>query len=613
MKKRKFLFLALPLLLLALLLAACPEEVAEENDEDEEGAVTSSIQRANITQHPTSADYVTGDTIAALVVKADPSAGGTLSYKWYKVDTYTNSGGEAVGENSASYTPEVAVGATAYYYVAVSNSGSSTWTQASNPARIRMLAEAPAAPAVSVDIQTTSQQYVRGFGGMSNGFGIGAPARYMELRDINTMFNPETGLGLKILRIMIWPDPLEDVVSGKVEPQMNNQLTYIEAVKRVNKYGGYVLASPWSPPPQWKVNESINGTSPSYLLPQYYSTYAAYLKNYATEMANTYGAPIYTLSIQNEPSWPASYAGCEWSSQQQVDFFTASGVGKFLSGAPGWGAGEEGQVKIMSGEAHQNVTWNNAARDNTTANAAIDIYAYHTYGNHSNSYTAVQADSANMRKEVWMTEYNINSGEGNFAQDSTWNFVWPFTVCLDNDIRCDNANAFVWWYAKRFYSFIGDNSNGTVNGEVQPRGYIISHYAKYATDTVRVGAFVTGHPAKGNTSDLSSTGYASSDVKVKASAFRRKANPTSYWEKIVQKQEDSISVVIFDQRTDGGDGADIRIKLPADFGAATGVSAIISDSTGNRHAPLLITLNRDGKGADFNLPSNAIVSVKFTK
>ncbi|GBU27133.1 glucuronoxylanase xynC [Treponema sp. R8-4-B8] len=623
MRKHGFLFALIPLLALALLFTACTPPAEDNSNPGTSG--TSALPIISI--HPTSGDYVSGATIRDLRVQASASDGGAITYQWYENTTFSNTGGtEITGAKNASYPPQLGSKTENFYYAVVTNTktGSAPRTNTSNPARVRILDAAEAAPAVTVNITNANQQYVRGFGGMSNAFAIGAPARYMELKDIDTMFNPDTGLGFNILRIMIWPKPLEDVINGEVEPQMNNQITYLEVVKRVNKYGGYVLASPWTPPPEWKVNESEAGTAPSYLLPVHYRDYAEYLKNYARSMAS-YGAPIYAISIQNEPSWPASYAGCEWTSQQQVDFFTTSGIGKFMTGVAGYGGGKAlnpndsvnpQSVKVMSGEAHQNVTWNNAARDNPTAHAAIDIYAFHTYGNHSNSYTAVQADNDNNRKEVWMTEWNINSGEGNYEQDSKWEFVWVFADAVDNDVRCDNVNAFVWWYLKRFYCFIGDNAFGTVNNEILPRGYILSHWAKYATDTVRVPATVTGHPAVGNTSDNNSTTGYSSSIKVKASAFRRKANPASYWEKQVpeKKREDSISLVIYDKRTTAdAEGQNIRVNLPADFGDAQYASAIISDSTGNRHAPHLVVLASDGKTADFYLPANSIVSIKFAK
>jgi O-glycosyl hydrolase len=611
MRKHTFLFAIMPLLALALLFTACSG--GEDGPGVEPEKPNSTIPVISI--QPTSVDYV-GATAGELNATARVSDGGTVSYQWYEAASFTNEGGTAIeGATSGTFTPQLGDKTEAFYYVVITNSkeGFAPQSKASNPARIRILTEATAAPAATVTISATNAQYVRGFGGMSNAFGIGEPARYMEIKDIDTMFHPETGLGFKILRIMIWPQPLENVISGEVEPQMNNQITYLEVVKRVNKYGGYVMASPWTPPPEWKVNQSENGTQPSYLLPANYGNYAQYLANYASAMAR-YGAPIYTLSIQNEPSWPASYAGCEWTSQQQVDFFKAPTVGKFLNNVPGYGGGEPLEsVKIMSGEAHQNVTWNNAARDDAAANAAIDIYAYHTYGGKTNPYPAVQADTANMRKEVWMTEINHNSGEGNYLQDSTWDFVWTIADEIDNDIRCDGSNAFVYWYAKRFYSAIGDNSFGTVNGQVNPRGYVMSHWAKYATDTVRVPAVVSGHPAGGNANDLHTNSGFASNTNVKASAFRRKMNPATYWERAVMTQEDSISLVIFDKRRiDPIETQDIRVVLPEDFGAAKYVHAIISDKD-RKHAPHLITLSGTGTTADFNLPANSIVSIKFSK
>jgi O-glycosyl hydrolase len=623
-KMKKFLFALVALLLAALLFNSCPNDDPADDEDLGVGGVANNFTPFNwITVHPTSADYVGANpTIEELKVETSLAGTETVTYQWYKAESFKNSDGEEITDaTNATYTPPVTdiqqSNDGGFYYVVVTREkGEDTQTQASNPARIRVLAAAPAAPTTTVTITSTNQQYVRGFGGMSNAFGIGAPARYMEMKDIETMFNPETGLGFNILRIMLWPDPLEDVISGEVEPQMRNQTTYIQAVKKVNEYGGYVMASPWSPPPDYKANGAILGEGDSQLLPRYYKRYADHLKTYASKMAAA-GAPIYALSIQNEPTWPASYAGCKWSGAQQRDFFLTDGVGKFTQGVSGWGGGKAQQVKIMSGEPHDGVkSFHNETRNNPTAHGIVDIYAFHTYGNHNNKTTAIQADNDANRKELWMTEWNQNSGAGQYLQDSTWNFVWIFVNAVDNDVRCDNVNAYVWWYTKRFYCFIGDNSYGTVNGEIQPRGYAFSHYAKYATDTIRIPAVVNGHPAGGNANDLQTqTGYDSS-VNVKASAFRRK--PTSqksgYWEEQVKADEDSISLVIYDQRTSAGTVEEpIRVSLPADFGEAKFAHAIISDSTGKRHAPHLVVLTENGTKADFNLPANSIVSIKFTK
>jgi O-glycosyl hydrolase len=610
MRKHGLLFLAVPLLMAALLLTSCS---AGEGTQAEKKYSATPV----ISVHPTSVDYVGANpAIADLKVTVTVSDMGVVTYQWYEATTYTNTSGTLInGATEATLTPDMGDKTESFFYVVITNTkeGVSPMVKASNPARIRVLAEAEAAPTVTVNISTTNAQYIRGFGGMSNAFGINPAdtARYMELKDIDTMFNPDTGLGFNILRIMIWPNPLEQVLSGQIEPQMGNQITYLEVVKRVNRYGGYVLASPWTPPPQWKVNESEAGTEPSHLLPQYYGSYAQYLKTYAQNMAR-YGAPIYTLSIQNEPSFPASYAGCKWTPEQQLAFFQASGVGKFLNGVSGYGGGESLEsVLVMSGEPHQNVTFNDAVKNNAVANALVDIYAYHIYGSMNGPYTDVQADNANGRKEVWMTEHNINSGAGLETQDFSWNFVWRVADEIDHVIRVNSSNAFVWWYLKRYYSMIGENAYGTVNGQVMPRGYVMSHWAKYATDAVRVPAVVSGHPGGGNANDAGDTGNTSNTVKVKASAYRKKASPSSWVERQVKRQEDSVSMVIYDNRTEAGTaGQNIRVNLPADFGTAKYAHAIISDAE-RKHAPHLVVLN--GTTADFFLPANSIVSIKFSK
>jgi O-glycosyl hydrolase len=613
MKRLKFLYAGMPVLLaLVMVLMSCPGPDEGTNSKP----ASTALQAFPISTHPTSADYLLGGNPAVkdLVVKEGITEG-TMSYQWYEVTTFTNSDGTAITDaTTATYTPSTPTDAgEKFYYAVITNkrSGEQDREQASNPARVRFLAQAPEAPAVTVNVTTNNDQYVRGFGGMSNAFEIGGTgARYMEMRDIDTMFNPETGLGFNILRIFLWYQPLNEIIARKWYPQMGNQI-YYEIVKRVNQYGGYAFACPWTPPPQWKVNESEAGTKPSYLLERHYRDYADHLRNFAMTMYRN-GAPIYGLSLQNEFTFPASYQGCEWTGAQNVAFLQAAG--DFLKSIPGYGGGKDiDQVKMMSAEPHQNVTANDPVKNNAATHKLTDIYSYHQYGNYNNPYRDVQADNDNNRKEVWMTEHNVNSGEGLEAQDYTWDYVWLFVDELDHVIRCNSSNAFVWWYLKRYYCMVGDNAYGTVNGQIQPRGYAMSHWAKYATDTVRVAATVTGHPGGGNGSDAQNTGFNNqTGVNVKASAFRRKATPVTYVEQQVQIKEDSISVVIFDRRTAAGaEGQNIRINLPADF-EATYAHAIISDNN-RKHAPVLVTLAADGKTADVFLPANSIISVKFTK
>lgn len=44
-----------------------------------------------------------------------------------------------------------------------------------------------------------------------------------------------------------------------------------------------------------------------------------------------------------------------------------------------------------------------------------------------------------------------------------------------------NWNAYIWWWARRYYSFLGDGDAqfGTTRGEILKRGWAFSHYAKF--------------------------------------------------------------------------------------------------------------------------------------
>ena len=596
-------------LVFALVFTACDNDPGPGTEEpDEEIVDPAAAEKPLITDQSGTKRYLAGSTIEPLSVTATISDGGSLSYQWYSIDTFANEGGDALeGETGTTYQPPVDAEGTAYYYAVVTNTKpdaetgeTKTSETASAPIGVIVLTALPGTDA-AITVTSEQAQYVRGFGGMSNAFTIGNaanPARYMEMRDIETMFNPETGLGLKMLRIMIWPQGFEQIVSGQVEPQMNNASTYLNAVKKVNEYGGYVLASPWTAPAHMKTNDSLDAGG--HLKPTMYADYANHLRTFASSMAAS-GAPLYAISIQNEPSLVVSYNGMEWEPSEHQTFLRNNGnFTRSPTPVSGYGGGKaQDYVKIVSGEPHNVGTWYNEAidmvLDDEAAYANLDIAAYHIYGGDGNRGSVTR--NGRLTRETWMTEYNINGGnDAAYLEDSKWDLVWLFANTIHHVIADNDSSAFVWWYLKRFYGVIGDGSYGTVNGAIMPRGYALSHYAKYATDTVRVNATTT-HPGGTN---------------IRLSAYQRKTAKSTEVEKQVMADEDSYSIVIYDQRTSGSGQTSLRINLPDGF-TATKVYGIISDSTGNRHAPLEAILNPDGKSADVTLPVNAIISVKLVK
>jgi len=570
----------------------------------------------DITAQPASSAYdwagssITPDPVSVTVA---PPTQGALSYQWYSSDTYSSTGGTAIpGETAASYQPPaITTEGTFYYYVIVTNKWPEAPKRQESPVTSSLaVIKAITANATITVNSATKYQYVRGFGGMAP-FWSNSPDA--SLADYEKMFNPETGLGLNMLRIMIPVSPTGTNIRTTMNRALNNELSgakdrtnYYDMVKLVNKYGGFVLASPWSPPPSWKTNKDIRGGgagNPAKLLTQFYADYADYLKEYCKIMYEK-GAPIYAVSIQNEPNFAASYDGCEWDDNDMRDFMILAG--SFTDGVKGWGGGAEiSRVLIMNGESANSPTINDAVLNSSDARKFVDLYARHLYGSQQVSRsTQVQA----LGKEIWMTEHNINGGnEDVYPLDSTYNYLWKFLNDVDVSIRLNSENAFVWWYAKRFYSFIGEGDYGTVDGAILPRGWALSHYAKYASNTDRIALTITGTTAGGGAittgTNFNNTSFDIDSTAVRATAF-------------MAKDGNSISVILFTPTNTGGTGGtnmgNIKIEFPSGF-TATKVTAMRTRSGSLGQPDTDTVLLKGGNAALVNLPAGQILSVKFTK
>jgi O-glycosyl hydrolase len=283
-------------------------------------------------------------------------------------------------------------------------------------------------------------------------------------------------------------------------------------------------------------------------------------------------------------------------------------VGHFTNGVPGWGGGvTQPSVKTMNGESANNTNINDQAMTNTTSRDAIDLLGRHLYGDQLSNYANKNG------KEMWMTEYNFNSGsDASYPNDSTWNYVWRFMNTVDFSLRRNNENAFIWWSAKRFYSLIGDGDFGTTDGAVLPRGYGLSHFAKFAKETDRVAVTASGNNGSGssltinneptNVSNNNFTTNVQDDRVVKVTAY---ASPDGK----------SISLVMFTPTaTSGNNGVNagtLKIQLPAGF-VATSATAMRSTSSA-KAVTEAVTLSGDGNSAVVTLPASNILSVKIPK
>jgi len=632
--------ITVPLLVAAITMAIILSTLTLTGCENPAGDTgkTPTIATPIITKQPQDRLYFIGETIEPLEVAGESPDGGIISYQWYSNATASNSGGTAIpGATNAVYMPTISNSAVNnyYYYAVVTNTndniqGTKTSSTASRSVRISVASSAEGEQAANVymtipnpNLPANRFQYIRGYGGMDVAWENFPPTTQA---DTELMYNPDK-LGYNILRIMIRPENI-DPAKTIAELVAKHRPDYYENVKIVNKYGGYVLASPWTPPKEWKSNNSINGVTADgqvgYLLPQYYPQYAQYLREFARNMYDN-GAPIYAISIAHEPDDTVSYDGCKWKPEEMRDFFVQQG--RFTDGVHGYGGGKEiSSVLIMNGESAYTPYINLAALQNQQSKAAIDILGRHYYLNNKRSESLwndypdlLQKGELNGinkgRMEVWMTDHYITSGMDT-RKDSTWPYVWYFLNDIDMVIRLNNENAFVWWSGKRCYSMIGDGLYGTTDGAILPRGWALSHYARFTigmtriqinTDTTRSvmkdGTPIT-HVGQSD-SVLNNIQKELNNVAMRVTAFTSEdGNEISL---IMWAPTDSIG-------SNGYDPGVIEVTLPPGF-TANGVMAFKTNGiqADQIFQPYDIKISGDRTKAYITLEKSEIVSVKFSK
>jgi O-glycosyl hydrolase len=598
-----------------------------------------------IIEQPRDQLIFTNDPVKPITVEAESLDLGALSYQWYKNSSASVKNGTPVtasdgtvdetAANTSKFTPAVSTAAagTSFYYVVVTNtnpnvvSETKTATTASKPVKVQVgAAGTPAANAYFVIDSGTRYQYIRGYGGMDVAWG-----NFPETNpdDTELMYDPER-LGYNMLRIMIRADNVDPRTTVDSLISSGTRKYYFDNVKIVNKYGGFVEASPWTPPKEWKSNNSINGGGN--LIPAYYKLYANYLRNFAQYMYDK-GAPIYCISISNEPNYVAGYDGCEWEPEEMRDFFIE--VGHFTSGIRGFGGGRETPyVLTVNGESANTPFINNPSLMDPRSKAAIDVLARHIYGSRTDSLwnsnksliTKKDADGNDVMMEVWMTEHNINSANATgYYNDSTWNYIWRYLNDVDLVIRMNNENAFVWWASKRFYSMIGDGQSGTTDGAPLPRGWALSHYSRYSIDYTRIGLGLNPDRPTSTTKPPSATvsGTTIEHLDRGNSVVNRSKddmdNTSPRITAFISPDGNTISMVLWTPTQPNGSGGTnmgtMEFKFPDGF-EPQGVSA--HRSTGGAAADIFqpydgVVLSADRKYAYITMGPSELLSVKFTK
>jgi glucuronoarabinoxylan endo-1,4-beta-xylanase len=314
-----------------------------------------------------------------------------------------------------------------------------------------------ATPDITVNTATTYQT-VDGFGAATPIFsGSGDPWTTGETQTLVGMGSGQ--LGLSIVRTV-------------VSPVSSEWGLYADSLKTAKTYGSdvKVLASPWTAPASFKSNNSrINGGK---LKTDYYDDYAAHLNSYVQYM-KAQGVAIDVTSIQNEPDWHPAYDSMDWTGTELATFVRDQGA-------------NIKDTKLLVAESMSFTrSYTDPTLNDATARNNIGYVGGHLYGAESAGNLSAYPLAAQYGKNQWMTEWNLHAPTGSVWGDPGNATVWNET--LDDIMRTVHTSmesgwsAYVWWYGRRFYSFIGDGdaAYGTTKGTPLKRGYAFSQYAKY--------------------------------------------------------------------------------------------------------------------------------------
>lgn len=306
---------------------------------------------------------------------------------------------------------------------------------------------------ISVDkkiLYETANVYIDSVQQIVRGFGAASPWYLSAMTDseVETAFGTGDGqIGLTILRLSIDPDS-------------TLWYKYVTSAKKAHDMGAIIFASPWNAPPS--LTEVVNGQTR--VRHDKYIEYANHLKSYNSYMTAN-GAPMYAISVQNEPDYATSWTG--WTPDEMLTFMKVN--------APTIG------TKVMAPESFQfRRNMSDPILNDPVACANLDIVGGHIYGAGLAAYPLAKQKG----KDVWMTEHLI--GENNSG------FNWSWAIQLANemgDVIKAEMNAYVWWTMVRYYGPIGDGTRASSpadpneiypnKGEVTKKGYVMSQFSKF--------------------------------------------------------------------------------------------------------------------------------------
>jgi len=294
----------------------------------------------------------------------------------------------------------------------------------------------------------SKHQVIRGFGGSTAWMGAIGQTK------INALFGTGAGqIGLSILRARIDP-------SGSASSNWGQELTNALNARTANP-NAIVIATPWTPPAAMKDNNNIIG---GHLLAANYGAYATYLQSFASYFSAN-GAPLYAISIQNEPDANVNYESCSWNGAT-MDAWVAS----LTAG----GATNPITTRLMMPESESFI----ASLSDSTLNDAsavnnVAIVAGHLYGTSPSYY----ANAVNKGKEVWETEHYLSPS----GSQPTISDALAAASEIHASLVTGQYNAYLWWWLIDWNPGSGNTNYGLIdtNSNLNYFGYALAQFAHF--------------------------------------------------------------------------------------------------------------------------------------
>ena len=234
----------------------------------------------------------------------------------------------------------------------------------------------------------------------------------------------DSSIGISYLRISVGASDLhaeafsyDDVPAGQTDPELKafslekdqaggtGLIPLLKEILKINP-AIQIMASPWSPPAWMKDNGQTKGGS---LLPQYYSTYAAFLVKYIQAMQQE-GITIHTLTPQNEPLHPGNNPSMYMKAEDQA-VFVRDHLGPAFQKA-----GITTKIVVYDHNCNK-PEYPITILNDPKAKAFVDGSAFHLYEGDISALS--QVHDAHPDKNLYFTEQWTGS-KGEFGGDLLW-------------------------------------------------------------------------------------------------------------------------------------------------------------------------------------------------